>query len=202
MEPTETGVLVNDLLVENFPDLINVDFTASMESELDEIATGDRDWVELMREFYGPFAEALEKADEAIPKMEQIEYVGRECPDCEDGQLIVRWGRYGKFIGCNNFPKCRHTEPWLDKIGVKCPDCETGEVVRRRTKRGRPFYGCSTWPDCEFTSWKRPLATPCPACEGMLVVDKKDVARCLVCETTFPLDEVETEDEEEKVAVA
>lgn len=202
MEPTETGVLVNDLLVENFPDLINVDFTASMESELDEVATGDRDWVQLMREFYGPFAEALEKADEAIPKMEQIEYVGRACPDCEDGQLIIRWGRYGKFIGCNNFPKCRHTEPWLDKIGVKCPDCETGEIVRRRTKRGRPFYGCSTWPDCEFTSWKRPLATPCPACGGMLVVDKKDVARCLVCETTFPLDEVETEEEEERVAVA
>ncbi len=197
LEPTETGVLVNDLLVDSFPDLINVDFTAEMEDELDEVATGDRDWVAVMREFYDPFEKALERAEEEMPEVEQVEYVGRDCPECEDGQLIVRWGRYGKFIGCTNFPKCRHTEPWLDKIGVKCPDCEDGEIVLRRTKRGRPFYGCSNWPDCEFTSWKRPIATPCPTCGGLLVVAKKDTARCLSCETTFPLDEVESEEEEE-----
>ncbi len=204
VEPTETGVLVNDLLVENFPDLINVDFTAEMESELDEVATGDRDWVALMREFYGPFEKTLKRADEAIPKIEQVEYVGRECPDCEGGQLIVRWGRYGKFIGCSNFPKCHYTEPWLEKIGVKCPDCESGEVVLRRSKRGRPFYGCSNWPECEYTSWKRPLSTPCPECSGLLVVAKKETARCTVCETLFPLNEVEHKEEEtlpEKVAL-
>ncbi|MBN1249718.1 MAG: type I DNA topoisomerase, partial [Anaerolineae bacterium] len=118
LEPTETGILVNDLLVEHFPDLINVDFTAEMESELDEVASGDRDWVGLMHAFYWPFAKTLQRADEAIPKMEQVEYVGRACPKCEDGQLIIRWGRYGKFIGCSNFPTCRYTEPWLEKIGV------------------------------------------------------------------------------------
>ncbi len=195
LEPTETGVVVNDLLVENFPDLINVDFTAEMESELDEVATGDRNWVALMREFYGPFERSLKDADAAIPKIEQVEYVGRKCPECEDGQLIVRWGRYGKFIGCSNFPKCRYTEPWLEKIGVKCPDCEDGEIILRRTKRGRPFYGCSNWPTCEFTSWKRPLVTPCPLCGGLLVVSRKDQATCTVCDTVFPLDQVESEEE-------
>jgi len=190
LEPTETGILVNDLLVKNFPELINVDFSASMESELDKVAAGERDWVALMQEFYGPFEKTLEKADQAIPKIEQIEYLGRECPACDDGQLIVRWGRYGKFIGCSNFPTCRYTEPWLEKIGVKCPDCEDGEIVLRRTKRGRPFYGCSNWPECEFTSWKRPLPTPCPMCGGLLVVSKKDTATCMACETVFPLDDV------------
>jgi DNA topoisomerase-1 len=194
LNPTETGVLVNDLLVENFPDLINVDFTAEMEDDLDKVAEGTRDWVELMREFYGPFEEALERAEEAIPEIDQTEYVGRKCPECEDGDLIVRWGRYGKFIGCTNFPDCRHTEPWLDKIGVKCPDCEDGDVVRRRTKRGRPFYGCSTWPDCEFTSWNRPLTTPCPECGGLLLAKNQSTAVCRKCELTFALDDVEVED--------
>ena len=197
LNPTETGVLVNDLLVENFPDLINVDFTAEMEADLDKIAGGTRDWVELMREFYGPFEEALERAEEAIPEIDQTEYVGRKCPECEDGDLIVRWGRYGKFIGCTNFPDCRHTEPWLDKIGVKCPDCEDGDVVRRRTKRGRPFYGCSTWPDCEFTSWNRPLTTPCPECGGLLLAKNQSTAVCRKCELTFALDDVEVEDIED-----
>ncbi len=191
-EPTETGVLVNDLLVENFPDLINVDFTAKMESQLDDIAEGDQEWVSLMHEFYGPFAQALKKAEEAIPKIEQIEYVGRDCPDCGE-PLIIRWGRYGKFIGCPGFPKCRHTEPWLEKIGVTCPECEGGDIVVKRTKKRRVFYGCSRWPECEFTSWKRPLATPCPACGGMLVDARKDTVQCLACETEFSQDAVEAE---------
>jgi DNA topoisomerase I len=202
MEPTETGIVVNDLLVENFPDLINVDFTAEMESELDEVATGDRNWVALMHGFYGPFERALRKADAAIEKVEQVEAVGRVCPQCAEaatepqGQLLIKWGRFGKFIGCSNFPSCRYTEPWLEKIGVKCPDCEDGEIVLRRTKRGRPFYGCSNYPTCEFTAWKRPLAAPCPLCGGFLMVAKKDQARCSACDTVFPLDEVESEEEE------
>ncbi len=189
--PTETGFLVNDLLVGYFPDVINVDFTAHLESELDEVATGDLDWVVLMKEFYGPFSQAVQVADEAMPKVEQVEYVGRSCPECEDGKLIVRWGRYGKFIGCSNFPTCRFTEPWLEKIDVKCPDCDDGEVVVKRTKRGRTFYGCSTWPTCEFVSWKRPLATPCPACGGLLLTENQRQTRCRVCEQKFLLEDVE-----------
>jgi DNA topoisomerase I len=206
IEPTEIGLVVNDLLVENFPDLINVDFTAEMESELDEVATGDRDWVALMREFYGPFERALRQADAAVDKVEQVEYVGRKCPQCAEagreplGQLAIKWGRFGKFIGCTNFPTCRYTEPWLEKIGVKCPDCEDGEIVLRRTKRGRPFYGCSTYPTCQFTSWKRPLAAPCPLCGGLLMVANKDQARCSKCETFFRLDQVEVEEAEEEGA--
>ncbi|MCU0521032.1 MAG: type I DNA topoisomerase [Anaerolineae bacterium] len=196
LRPTETGILVNDLLVENFPELINVDFTARMEAELDEVANGDRDWVALMHEFYGPFEEALERADSAIPKVEQVEYVGRDCPECGDGKLVIRWGRFGKFVGCSTFPTCRYTEPWLEQIGVKCPLCDDGEIILRRTKRGRPFYGCSNWPTCSYTSWKRPLKTRCPDCGGLLVIDKKDAARCTACSASFPLDRFEGEEEE------
>lgn len=189
--PTETGFLVNDLLVEYFPDVINVDFTARMESELDAVAEGELDWVALMKEFYAPFSRAINAADAAMPKVEQIEYVGRSCPDCADGQLIIRYGRYGKFIGCSNFPKCRFTEPWLEKIGVKCPDCETGEIVVKRTKRGRVFYGCSEWPACEFVSWKRPVAAKCPSCGGLLVMENQRKAQCRVCSRDFELADIE-----------
>jgi DNA topoisomerase-1 len=130
--------------------------------------------------------------------MKQKEYVGRDCPKC-GAPLLGKWGRYGKFIGCSNFPECRHTEPWLEKIGVACPDCEDGEIVIRRTrKRHRVFYGCSNWPECEFTSWKRPLKAKCPQCEGQLVAARKNEAECMVCGETYPLDEVERDEEEEE----
>jgi DNA topoisomerase-1 len=190
----ETGTLVNDLLVEHFPDLINVTFTAQMEERLDEIATGEEDWVDLMREFYGPFKTSLERAEEAIPKIDQVEELGRDCPECSN-PLLIRWGRYGKFIGCSNFPKCRYTEPWLEKIGVQCPECEDGDIVIRRTRKRRVFYGCSNWPDCEFNSWKRPIPQPCPECGGMLVIARKDTAQCLVCESQFDLSALEADPE-------
>ncbi len=197
--PTETGFLVNDMLVENFPDLINVDFTAQMEAGLDDIAEGAQDWVTLVRDFYGPFRQTLARAEETIPVVEHIEYVGRACPEC--GQpLIVRWGRYGKFIGCANFPACRYTEPWLERIGVKCPTCAEGDIVEKRTRKGRIFYGCSRWPACEFTSWKRPLPTPCPDCGGLLVIARKDTAQCLRCEKEFALESVEAQPQAEAVA--
>lgn len=197
--PTETGFIVNDMLVENFPDLINVDFTAQMETELDDVAEGERDWIALMREFYGPFTTALAAAEKATPAIEQVEYVDRVCPECHVGQLLVRWGRFGKFIGCSSFPTCRYTEPWLEKIGVKCPRCADGDLVEKRTKKGRIFYGCSNWPSCEFTTWKRPVATPCPACGGPLVVMRKDVAKCMTCQKEFALEAVEAEPSVETV---
>jgi len=194
--PTETGFLVNDMLVENFPDLINVDFTARMESDLDNIAEGTQDWVTLVRDFYGPFQQTLARAEETIPVVEQVEYVGRDCPEC-GAPLIVRWGRYGKFIGCSNFPTCRYTEPWLERIGVKCPRCADGDIVEKRTRKSRIFYGCSNWPTCEFTTWKRPLPAPCPDCGGLLVIARKDTAQCLSCEKEFALESVETEPQTE-----
>ncbi len=199
--PTQTGKLVNDLLVEHFPDVINTGFTAKMEEDLDKVAAGKTPWVEVVREFYLPFSRAVEKAEKAIPEIKQEpEPIGRKCPQC-GGELVIRWGRYGKFIGCANFPKCRYTEPWLEKIGVKCPKCG-GEIVERRTRRGRIFYGCANYPECDFTSWKRPLSTPCPQCGGLLVVANKSSAQCTACGATFPLDEVspqEEKNESEKV---
>jgi len=164
--PTETGILVNDLLVEHFPDVIEVGFTARMERELDRIATGDEQWTEVIKEFYEPFEKSVKLAEEKIPEMKvEPESIGRACPNCGH-DLVIRWGRYGKFISCSNFPECRHTEPLLQKIGVTCPQ-DGGEVVERKTRKGRTFYGCSNYPECDFTSWKKPLANPCPNCGGL-----------------------------------
>jgi DNA topoisomerase-1 len=187
---TEIGEIVNELIVDHFPDIVDLGFTARMESNLDQIADGTKPWVAVVRDFYGPFSERLVLAKENMPEVKaEPEILDRLCP--ETGHpLVVRMGRFGKFIGCSNFPECKYTEAWLEKIGVHCPKCE-GEVVERRTRKGRIFYGCSRYPECDFTSWKRPLAKPCPNCEGLLVVDNRKQATCTVCETVYELDEVE-----------
>jgi len=193
--PTETGLIVNDLLVEHFPDVVNVEFTARMEDELDMIATGQRDWVPVLRDFYGPFEQTLEAARENMPDVGlQNEEVGRDCPQCGN-PLVIRWGRFGKFIGCSTFPECRHTEPWLEYVGVACP-LDHGEIVERKTRKGRTFYGCANYPECEWTSWKRPLPQPCPVCGGMLVVQNKNTAQCTNCEARVPLDQLPAAEEE------
>jgi DNA topoisomerase-1 len=187
LHPTETGRIVNDLLVQFFPDIMNFDFTANMEDQLDAIADGTLEWVPVLQDFYSPFAHDLHHAQAEMPKMMKEEYIGRTCPECEQGELIVRYGRWGKFIGCERYPDCRHTEPWLEYIGVDCQQCEDGQVVELRTRRGRAFYGCTNYnrdnPEegCQFTSWKRPLVTPCPSCGGMLVMKNKNAAECLQC---------------------
>jgi DNA topoisomerase-1 len=198
--PTETGLLVSDLLTEHFPEIVDYNFTAEMESNLDKIASGDAQWVKVLQEFYSPFSETVEKAKLEMPESKAgPEYVGRTCPTCNQGQLIIRWGRYGKFIGCERFPDCRHTEPWLEKIGVVCP-LDGGEIVERRTRKGRIFYGCANYPTCEFTSWKRPLLAPCPNCGGTLVIANKNFAQCMKCENQYPLDEVQKEEPEGQTA--
>lgn len=190
--PTETGILVNDLIVDHFADIVDLGFTAKMEKELDQIADGKTEWVDVVREFYGPFSEEVRKAQELMPVTKaEPEKVGRTCPECGH-DLIIRWGRYGKFISCSNFPNCRYTEPILTKIGVKCPK-DGGEIVERKNRRGRTFYGCMNYPKCDFTSWKKPLAIPCPNCGGMLVVSNKREAECLKCSNVYPLDEIQEE---------
>jgi DNA topoisomerase-1 len=189
LSPTETGILVNDLITEHFPGVVDFGFTAKMEEDLDLIAEGKRDWVESIREFYGPFAEQVAQAELNMPEMNMgPEPIGRICPECGH-ELVIRWGRYGKFISCSGFPDCRHTEAWLEKIGVLCPK-DQGEIVQRKTRKGRTFYGCANYPNCDFTSWKLPLARPCPDCGGMLVVANKNQAQCLQCENLFPIDQV------------
>jgi DNA topoisomerase-1 len=180
LNPTDIGITVNDLLVEHFPEVVDLGFTAKMEDELDEVAEGTRRWVEVVREFYVPFAEQVRAASAAMPQLKQEpEKLDRPCPTCGKA-LVVRFGRYGRFIGCSDFPTCRYTEPWLEKIGVLCPQ-DGGELVERRTRKGRTFYGCSNYPSCDFTSWKRPLVTACPACGGLLVVENRTSARCTKC---------------------
>ncbi|MDH5508147.1 MAG: DNA topoisomerase, partial [Anaerolineae bacterium] len=197
LHPTDTGMVVNELITQYFPNIVDIGFTANMEADLDRIASGDHAWVETIRNFYAPFAEQVVHAEAEMPEVKaEPEYIGRECPTCSK-ELMIRWGRFGKFISCSGFPECRYTEPWLEKIGVICPE-DGGDVVERRTRKGRIFYGCANYPECEFTSWKRPLPAPCPECQGTLVVANKRMAQCLKCEQQFPLDEVAQEDHAEE----
>jgi len=179
--PTETGQIVNDILVEHFPDILSVNFTAHMEDDLDEISEG-KDWVPVIQEFYDVFEADLEKADQAIPKInlkKEVEYVGRDCP--ESGHpLVYREGRYGRFIGCSDFPNCRYTEQILNKTGVVCP-VGGGEIVERRTRKGRVWYSCSRYPQCEWTSWKKPLPETVESCDGIIIEATKDTTECVSC---------------------
>ena len=188
--PTEVGIVVNDLLVEYFPEQIDVGFTAQMEEELDLIASGKRKWVPVLRDFYDPFSATLAQARDKMPITEMgNEPTGELCPKCGH-PLIYKYGRFGKFIGCSNFPECRYSQPILIKTGVKCPECG-GDLVEKRTRRGRTFYGCSNYPECEFATWKRPLPQPCPHCGGLLTVAGKDTAKCIKCEEVVGLEELE-----------
>lgn len=183
--PTETGFVVNDLLVDHFDEVVDPNFTAKMESDLDLVASGEKVWEDVIREFYQRFAPQLEKAKFEMPETKtELEHLGRNCPQCGH-ELVIRFGRFGKFISCSNFPTCRYTEPILEKIGVTCPECKKGHIVIRRTRKGRIFYGCSNYPECQFTSWKLPVSKPCPNCGSLLVVTNKREFQCVSCSETF-----------------
>jgi len=189
LEPTETGILVNDMMVQYFPDIVDMNFTVTMEDDLDKIAEGQADWVSVMEMFYRPFSSQVQKAQAEMPVTKTgPEPIGRACPEC-NRELVIRFGRFGKFISCAGFPECRHTEPWLEKIGVECPK-DHGDIVERKTRKGRVFFGCANYPECDFTTWKRPLARPCSKCGGMLVIANKREASCLNCSETYLLENV------------
>ena len=159
LKPTELGTVVRDMLVKHFPDIIKPEFTAAMEEDLDAISRGEKQWTPVLEDFYGGFSAALEKADQEAERVQpKVEETGEMCEECGK-PLLLREGRFGKFIGCSGFPKCRNTKPYLDTIGVTCPQCGQGEVVRKRNKRRNVFYSCSRYPDCEFAS-SRPPAAP------------------------------------------
>ncbi|MDP1545839.1 MAG: DNA topoisomerase, partial [Anaerolineales bacterium] len=187
--PTDTGFQVNDLMVQYFPEVVDLSFTAHMEEDLDKIADGEMIWTDAIREFYEPFSEDVKKAQAEMPvSKSEPEPIGRQCPD-DGGELVIRYGRFGKFISCANFPNCRYTEPWLEKIGIACPT-DGGDLVERKTRKGRTFFGCANYPNCDFTSWKRPLAKPCPKCNGLLVIANKREAQCINCSESFLLEEI------------
>ena len=195
LRPTELGRLVNDLLVENFPDVIDVDFTANMEERLDEVASGERPWVPVVRDFYEPFREDLEKAGESIERVRiEPEPTDEVCEKC-GRPMVIRMGRYGKFMGCSGFPECRNAKPLLKKIGVACPECGA-DLVERQTRQRRTFYGCSRYPECKWTSWQRPVPEPCPKCGGLMVEVGKGGPRCTRCGPAESTDRAGSEEEE------
>lgn len=183
--PTELGEIVLALIMEFFPEIINVEFTAKMEKELDDVEDGNIQWVQIIDSFYKDFAKRVEKAEAEMQEVEiEPEYAGVDCEECGH-PMVYKMGRYGKFMACSNFPDCRNTKPIVKEIGVKCPSCKTGNIVERKSKKRRIFYGCDRYPECEFVSWDKPLERKCPKCEDMLVEKKlkKGVqVQCVNCD--------------------
>lgn len=167
---TELGIMTVDMLTEYFKGLINIGFTAQMEEKLDEVAEKKHTKDEVLSEFYGPFKKDLDHAGVAIPIVEiPLEVSDVPCDKCNDGtMMVIREGRFGKFLACPNFPKCRNTKPILHPIGVKCPKCGA-DILERKSKTGKVFYGCEKYPECDYTTWDKPLNEKCPDCGAMMV---------------------------------
>ena len=177
LKPTELGFVVNDLLVAHFSEIVDLNFTAQMEEKLDAVEEGKQDWVKLMREFYDPFKATLERAMEQMPVTRVAdEMTDVKCDECGAPMMIKR-GKYGKFLSCSRFPACKGMKKMT--TGVRCPKCKQGEIRERKSKKGRVFYGCARYPECDFVSWDKPLPEPCPTCGGLLVQASKNVIRCI-----------------------
>ena len=167
--PLWLGETVNNLMKTYFPDIVDVTFTAEMERGLDGVEDGSREWVNLLGSFYEEFKETLSEAEAHIDRVEKpVEETDQICPECGH-PMVIKMGRYGRFLSCSNYPECMHAEQLLTRIGLPCPNGCGGDVIERRTKRGRTFYGCSAYPACTFASWDRPLPEPCPECGGLQV---------------------------------
>ncbi|WP_099221388.1 type I DNA topoisomerase [Listeria costaricensis] len=172
-EPTELGEIVNELIEEYFPEILNVEFTANMESELDEIEHGKMDWIQVIDEFYKGFEPNVKRADEEMEKIEiKDEPAGIDCDLC-GAPMVIKMGKYGKFLACSRFPDCRNTKPIVKEIGVTCPKCGKGHVIERKSKKKRIFYGCDRYPECDYVSWDKPVERPCPKCGKHALVEKK-----------------------------
>jgi DNA topoisomerase-1 len=223
LKPEELGCIVSDMLTDLFPAVVDVGFTARMEDELDDVASGERPWPPVIREFYEPLAKELEAAAEAPRVEQQTDEVCEKCgrpmivrwgrfgqflacsgfPECKNTKpigdeaeqpaatgetcdlcqapMVVKRGRFGQFLACSRYPECKGSRPILKKVGVACPK-DGGEIVEKRSKRGRTFYSCANYPDCDFTSWSRPLKNPCPSCGGLIVVAGRGQAKCTRCD--------------------
>jgi DNA topoisomerase-1 len=178
--PTDIGFAVNDLLAEHFKDIIDEKYTARMERELDEVEESKRDWVDVLRGFYGPFERALEEAEKKIPKLEiKDEPTDEICPNCTK-PMVIKTGRFGRFISCTGYPACKTTKPILKDTGALCPK-DGGAIVERKSKRGRTFYGCANYPACDFVSWDRVLKEPCPVCGSYVVAKSRRGTAALEC---------------------
>ena len=192
--PTKLGTAVTGLLAAHFPNVMDIGFTARVEEELDDIASGERQWTPVLRDFYGPFDEAIERAmreAERVPRDQIDEETDEVCEKCER-PMVIKTGRFGRFLSCSGFPECRNSRPLLARVGVECPECG-GDLVERRQrgKGGRAFYGCSNYPTCNFAVNRRPLPQPCPECSKLLLTPGRDRAKCTSCDYHGPVPEEE-----------
>ncbi|MER2063088.1 MAG: type I DNA topoisomerase [Alkalibacterium sp.] len=180
-EPTELGTIVNSMIEEFFPNIVDVNFTADMEKDLDAVEEGKKEWIEVIDQFYKPFKKEVSTAEAELEEVEiEDEPAGFDCEKC-GSPMVIKMGRYGKFYACSNFPDCRNTKPIVKKIGVTCPTCKKGEVVERKSKKKRIFYGCENYPECEFTSWDKPIGRDCPKCDHYLVEKKTKKQSQVIC---------------------
>lgn len=179
--PTELGELITELMQQFFPEILDVEFTAHMEEELDHIEEGKEDWVKVLNNFYEPFKKRLEVAEDEMKEVEIKDEVSDELCDKCGKPMVYKMGRFGKFLACSGFPDCRNTKPIVKKIGVKCMKCHQGEIVERRSKKGRIFFGCERYPDCDFVSWDKPVEKPCPTCQGLLVEKRTKTSTTIRC---------------------
>ncbi|MCL6458396.1 MAG: topoisomerase DNA-binding C4 zinc finger domain-containing protein, partial [Gorillibacterium sp.] len=185
--PTELGGLIIELMEEFFPEILNVEFTAHMEEDLDHVGEGQQDWVNVLESFYDSFAKRLAYAEEEMKEIEIQDEVSDEiCEKCGK-HLVYKMGRFGKFLACSGFPECRNTKPIVKNTGVTCPTCHEGHIIERRSKKGRIFFGCDRYPVCDFVSWDRPFGEDCPVCGSMMIVKNTKngpVIHCTKCDYT------------------
>ncbi|EWG11944.1 type I DNA topoisomerase [Cytobacillus firmus] len=183
--PTELGEIVLELIMEFFPEILDIEFTAKMEKDLDYVEEGKVNWVQIIDDFYIDFEKNLKIAEKEMQEVEiKDEPAGEDCEQCGN-PMVFKMGRYGKFMACSNFPDCRNTKPIVKDIGVKCPKCKEGNIIERKSKKRRIFYGCDRFPECDFISWDKPLPRSCPKCDNLLVEKKlkKGVqVQCVECD--------------------
>ncbi|MCR4600877.1 MAG: type I DNA topoisomerase, partial [Clostridia bacterium] len=178
--PTELGMTVDGMMEEYFKDIVDSKFTAEMENKLDSVEEGEIRWRKVVGDFYGPFNKELEFADKSIEKVEieDVE-IGRECPEC-GRPLVMKQGRFGEFIACKGYPECKHTETIMHTLGVQCPACGK-ELVQRRSRKGKYFYGCSGYPECNVVFWNKPVNRKCPKCGSILLEKVSRNGKLYVC---------------------
>ncbi len=183
LKPTEIGLMVNDLLVTHFPRIVDIGFTAKMEEEFDEIAEGKIEWTKVLRDFYDPFAKNLEEKYQEVEKKNKTpEVTDKLCPKC-GANLVIKMGRFGKFLACPKFPECKHAEPLAPEkpafaVAIPCPKCGAGRIVEKRTKKRKIFYGCSAYPACNFALWDKPTGEKCEKCGALMIATKRKLVKC------------------------
>ena len=180
LAPTELGKIVTTILSDNFQKFVDIDFTAQMENMLDEVAEGETYWKDVVAEVYAPLKEAIELAMEKIEKINMDEETDEICENC-GSNMVIKYGRFGKFIACKNYPECKTTKPLVNKVGVKCPKCGKGDIIIRKSKRGKAFYGCSNYPECDFISWNKPTGELCSECNSYLIEKVTKSETKIVC---------------------